>query len=89
MIKNFYERYLNKLYQKDIDILFGENSKIIIDDLGYSSNLKQIHMSAKLIPTNVDFAVEIFPDGLEMIIQESWKFTGIESDIVLTSSMEH
>jgi len=89
MIKEFYEKYLNKLYQKDITILFGENSKIIIDNLGYSTNLKQVHMSAKLIPTNMDFAIEIFPEGLEMIIQESWKFTGIESDIVLTSSIEH
>lgn len=89
MIKEFYERYLNKLYQRDIAILFGENSKIIIDDIGYSTNLKQVHMSAKLIPTNMDFAVEIFPEGLEMIIQESWKFTGIESDIILTSSIDH
>lgn len=89
MIKKFYEKYLNKLYQKDIGILFGENSKIIIDDLNYSSNMKKIYMSAKLIPTNLEFAVEIFPEGLEMIIQESWKFTGIESDIILTSSILH
>ena len=89
MIKEFYERYLNKLYQRDIAILFGENSKIIIDNIGYSTNLKQVHMSAKLIPTNMDFALEIFPEGLEMIIQESWKFTGIESDIILTSSIDH
>jgi len=47
-------------------------------------------MSAKLFPTNSEFAVEIFPEGLEMLITESWKFMGIdEFEIMLTSSMEH
>ncbi len=90
MMKKFYESYLNKLYKKDIDIFFGEGSKIVITSLGYSTNLKQIHMSAKLFPTNSEFAVEIFPEGLEMLITESWKFMGIdEFEIMLTSSMEH
>jgi hypothetical protein len=89
MIKDFYEKYLNRLYKNDIDIFFGEGSKIVITSLGYSTNLKQIHMSAKLFPTNSEFAIEIFPEGLEMLIQESWKFTGIDSEIILTSSMEH
>jgi hypothetical protein len=71
MMKKFYEAYLNKLYKKDIDIFFGEGSKIVITSLGYSTNLKQIHMSAKLFPTNSEFAVEIFPEGLEMLIMES------------------
>ncbi len=90
MMKKFYEAYLNKLYKKDIDIFFGEGSKIVITSLGYSTNLKQIHMSAKLFPTNSEFAVEIFPEGLEMLITESWKFMGIdEFEVMLTCSMEH
>ena len=89
-MKKFYEAYLNKLYKKDIDIFFGEGSKIVITSLGYSTNLKQIHMSAKLFPTNSEFAVEVFPEGLEILITESWKFMGIdEFDIMLTCSMEH
>ena len=88
-MKEYYEKYLNRLYKKDIDLLFGEDSKISITELSYSTSLKQIRVSAKLIPTNYDFAIEIFPEGLEMIIQESWKFTGIELDLMLTSSIEH
>lgn len=88
-MKEYYEKYLNRLYKKDIDLLFGEDSKISITELSYSTSLKQISVSAKLIPTNYDFAIEIFPEGLEMIIQESWKFTGIELDLMLTSSIEH
>ena len=42
------------------------------------------------IPTaNYDFAIEIFPEGLEMVIQESWKFMGIDLDLMLTSSIDH
>ena len=59
MIKDFYEKYLNRLYKNDIDIFFGEGSKIVITSLGYSTNLKQIHMSAKLFPTNSEFAIEL------------------------------
>jgi hypothetical protein len=90
MMKKFYESYLNKLYKKDIDTLFGENSKIIITEISYSTNIKKIHISANLIPSNHEFAVEVFPEGLEILIMESWKFMGIdEFDIMLTCSMEH
>ncbi len=53
MMKKFYEAYLNKLYKKDIDIFFGEGSRIVITSLGYSTNLKQIHMSAKSAVTTI------------------------------------
>lgn len=88
-MKLYYEKYLNRIYKKDIDLLFGENSKIVITELEYSTGIKQIRVSAKLVPTNYDFAIEIFPEGLEMVIQESWKFMGIDLDLMLTSSIDH
>ena len=88
-MKTYFEKVVNKLYKRDIDTLFGENSKITITELNYSRGIKNIHISAKLIPTNPEFVVEVFPEGLEMIIQESWQFMGIDLDLMLTSSIEH
>ena len=88
-MREYYEKYLNRIYKKDIDLLFGEGSEISITELSYSTSLKQIVVSAKLIPTNYDFAIEIFPEGLEMVIQELWKFMGIDLDLMLTSSIDH
>jgi hypothetical protein len=88
-MKIYFERVINKLYKKDIDVLFGENSKIVITELEYSRGIKNIRISAKLIPTNPEFAVEVFPEGLEIIIQEGWQFMGIDLDLMLTSSIEH
>ncbi len=80
---------MNRVFKKDIDLLFGEDSKIKVDSMGYSTQYKKFHLSVTLFPGNYEYALEVYPEGLEGVVQDSWKFMGISKDIILTTSIDH
>jgi hypothetical protein len=87
-MNQYFEKLINKLYKKDIDSFFGTGSTIVIDTMGYSTQLKKIHMSVVLIPTDYDLSIEIFPEALEILILDAWKFLSLDTDYVLTTSIK-
>jgi hypothetical protein len=45
-------------------------------------------MSVVLIPTDYDLSIEIFPEALEILILDAWKFLSLDTDYVLTTSIK-
>ena len=89
MKKSFFEKVLNKTNKKDIDQWFGENSEIKVTEFSYSTNHKKNILSIKLYPTNYEHAIELFPEGLEILVLHTIKILSLHTDYILTTSIEH
>jgi hypothetical protein len=89
MLNLFFEKMMNRVFKKDIDLLFGKDSTIKVNSMGYSTQHKKFHLSVTLFPSNYDYALEVYPEGLEGVVQDAWKFMAISKDIILTTSIHH
>ena len=89
MTKVFFERVLNKVNKPDIDSWFGDNSYIKVTDFSYSTTQKKNYLSITLYPTNYEYAIEIFPEGLEILVLHTCKILSLPEDYILTTSMNH
>lgn len=87
-MNQYFEKLINKLYKKDIDSFFGSGSTIVVDTMGYSTQQKKVHISVVLIPTDYDLSIEIFPEALEILVLDAWKFLSIDSEYILTTSIK-
>lgn len=87
-MKKFLESLINKFQKKELELMFGIGSKVIIESITYSTNTKKYVIHSKVIATNIDDSIDIFPTGLNMLIEESWKYTGVESEITLVNSLD-
>jgi hypothetical protein len=87
-MKNFIEIFLNVSLRKELDLLFGKDSYVTINNIKYSTNTKQYSIHCKLYVEELELTNESYPNGLNYLIGESWKFTGIDDTLVIISSIE-
>lgn len=87
-MKRMLEHLINVVQKEDVEIMFGVGSKVIIENISYSTNSKTYVVHAKVIATSIDDSVDIFPTGLNMLITESWKYTGINNEITMINSID-
>ena len=80
-MKLMLEHLVNKVQKEDLEILFGEGSKVKIDYISYSTNTKKIVVHSTVFVTNLEDSSQSFPDGLDYIINEGWKYTGLDNKI--------
>jgi hypothetical protein len=88
MMKSFIEIFLNVSLRKELDLLFGKESYVIINNIKYSTNTKQYAIHCKLYVEELELANESYPNGLNYLIEESFKFTGADEPFVIISSIE-
>jgi hypothetical protein len=55
-----------------LEKLFGKNSKLIVEDFSYSTQLKNPYCLATLYVENVDECLEFFPFAIEQLIQANY-----------------
>jgi len=87
-MKKAFEYFLNKLLKREIDLLFGENSTIVVNYIKYSTNNKSLTIDCKLLTTDPEMCVETYPVGLESLVLESWGWMGYQENIVLTHTID-
>ena len=87
-MKKAFEYFLNKLLKKEIDLLFGVNSTIVVNYIKYSTNNKSLTIDCKLLTTNPEMCIETYPLGLESLVMESWNWMGYQENITLTHSID-
>jgi hypothetical protein len=80
---------LNKVFKKDLELLYGKGSLVEITDINYCTNDKHFSIHCKLLITDTDLYKESTNEGLEYLLQESWKYTGIEQEkLAITTSVD-
>jgi hypothetical protein len=87
-MKKAFEYFLNKLLKREIDLLFGADSTIVVNYIKYSTNNKSLTIDCKLLTTDPEMCVETYPVGLESLVLESWGWMGYQENIVLTHSID-
>jgi hypothetical protein len=67
---------LNKVFKKDLELLYGVGSNVEISDVIYSTNKKIYVISCKLNIGNSNLYEEIGETGLNFLFEEAWKYMG-------------
>ena len=93
------EHLINVIQKEDLELMFGKGSNVSIDSVNYSTNKKQFVIHSTLNATYHEIITEVFdeneihnmdmyPVGLNMLIQDSWKYMGIETQITIVNKLE-
>jgi hypothetical protein len=87
-MKKAFEFFINTVLKNDLELLFGIDSVIVVNFIKYSTNNKCFTVDCKLLTTDPELCKDSFPDGLNHLVLESWKFMGYKEKINLTSSID-
>jgi len=79
---------INRGFRKQMDLLFGEGSKVKITQVVYSTNDKSVAIHLKLLVSDVKLTEESYPDGLDMLINEAWEMFNVKAKIRLVHSLD-
>ena len=92
------EHLINVIHKEELFSMFGENSKVNINKVYYSTNEKKYVVDCTLkatfeidnIPLNesVGDYLDFYPTGLHIIIKDSWKYLGLEQKIIFVDTLE-
>jgi hypothetical protein len=87
-MKKCFEFFINHILRNEIDLLFGTDSVIVVNFIKYSTNNKSFTIDCKLLTTDPELCKESFPDGMNLLVIEGWKYMGYKENINLTSSID-
>jgi hypothetical protein len=82
---------LNKVFKKDLELLYGSGCYVIINNLHFSEYQKCYMIDCKLmIPkeNNIEEFTLTYPDGLSYLMNESWKYMVISENTKLLSTVD-
>jgi len=80
---------LNEVFKNDLELLYGKGSKIEITNINYCTNDKHFSIQCQLYITDIKLYEETNTEGVEFLLKESWKYTGINQDkLALTTSVD-
>jgi hypothetical protein len=86
--KKVLQFFLDKVSYKDIERVFGDNSRIIVRNLSYVRSKKSTLVNATLYvndPTKLD---DLFPTGVEWIINRAWNGIGDKTPLIIHISFD-
>jgi len=87
-MKEMLEHLLNNIRKEELNLLFGEGSKINVDSISYSTNNKTYVIHSTVFVTDIEESIQSFPDGLDFLITESWKYTGFNNELTIINSID-
>lgn len=86
-VKKSLEKLTNNLDKEELKLLFGNESKIKIRSISYSTNKKSYVIDASVLVSNLDESIDAYPEGLNFIIEKSWKYMMYEEKPIIISSI--
>ena len=87
-MKRMLEHLINVIQKEDLELMFGKGSKVVVESVTYSTNTKKIVIHSKVFATDVDDSIDIFPTGLNMLVNEGWKYMGYNEELTLVNSLD-
>ena len=89
LLKLTFEKILNGFNKNEIPILFGENSRLDVESLEYSTTQKQFVAHIKVLTTNINEGVEAYTaGGLDVLAQKAWNFMSIRFGLVVVGRID-
>lgn len=87
-MKRALEVLLNKVFKRDLELLFGVGSSIIVNYCKYSTNNLSFTIDCKVIVSDIKLSEEVYPDGLIILVEDSWKYMGFTQKINVITSID-
>jgi len=87
-MKRSFEKVINHLNEPEKILLFGEDSKIKVNNIFYSTNKKKYVIDCKLFLGDPKLLTNAYPDGLYYLISDSWKFMGFNEGVEVISAVD-
>lgn len=90
VLDKYFDLLLNRIYKRELELLYGEGSKIEVNSVIYSTNNKSYVITLKLYlgDTTYEDMTDLYSDGLNYLIEESWKCSGIKKRISLIYTLD-
>jgi hypothetical protein len=73
---------LNIVFQKDLELLYGKGTLVEVNDFKYCTTTKNYTVDCTLILTDIVLFEESNVGGLQFLVEESLKYTGLEKNTV-------
>jgi hypothetical protein len=87
-MKKCLEILLNKIFKSDLELLFGLGSYVVVNYVKYSTNSGTFVVDCKLYINSIELTEDVYPTGINLLIEESWKFMGISQKIAIVTSID-
>ena len=86
--KKFLQRILDTKLKSTIKKTFGEKSYIKVSNISYVRSKDSHIINVTLYLDDVENSIDLYPDGLELIIKQSWDVIGDKKPIIIQSSLD-
>lgn len=87
-MKRCLEVLINKVFKKDLELMFGKNSHVIINYCKYSTNNLSFVVDCKVMVSDIELTKDAYPYGLVFLVEDSWKFVGIDKKVTVITSID-
>jgi hypothetical protein len=87
-LKTHIQTTINKVHKRELNELFGQNAKVVVEDFTYSTNGKFFSCSVTLYVEDVDKHLNLFPFALEQLIMDSFRLFALGRELQITSSIK-
>jgi hypothetical protein len=87
-MKRHLELILNKVLKEQKDLLYGNDSKIVVDRLDWSDNKKSFLINITIFTSNIEESVEAHPDGINYLVDCGWPILGRRGKKIVISSLD-
>jgi hypothetical protein len=88
-MKKFIEGVINGGFKTKLKLLYGDNVKVIVEDYYWSRRSKNYTLTLIIYTDSIDQAVEIHPEGIEVIISSLMKMINNQKPIKVISSLKY
>lgn len=89
IMRNCLTILLNIVFKKDLEVLYGKGTMVEINDCKYCTTTKDFLIDCTLKVGSIELFQETQLDGLNYLIEESWKYIGLDKNKVsLISSVD-
>lgn len=87
-MKKSFEKVINNFSSDEKKLLFGEDCRIVVNNLKYSTNTKKFVLDCSLLVKDINPVIESYPAGIYYLASESWKIMGFQQDLDIITSLD-
>jgi hypothetical protein len=86
--KKFLQRILDTKLKSTVKKTFGEKSYVKVSNISYVRSKDSHIVNVTLYLDDVENSIDLYPDGLELIIKQGWDVVGDKKPIIIQSSLD-
>jgi hypothetical protein len=84
--KKFLQRILDTKLKSTVKKTFGEKSYVKVSNISYVRSKDSHIINVTLYLDDVENSIDLYPDGLELIIKQGWDVVGNKKPIIIQSA---